>query len=130
MAFKCAIRPSLRQSLKAIQLRSFSVSSKRGAQWGFIGLGQMGNALFSSTMSVPNIPIGYNMARNLQSNLPSTDSLLIYDVNAEATKVFVEEKQQPSGGPIVKVACGVREAVENSVSSPFILLCLDPPTIP
>jgi 3-hydroxyisobutyrate/3-hydroxypropionate dehydrogenase len=56
------------------------------------------------------------MAKNLRSNLPSTDIILIYDVNAEATKRFVEEEQLMPNRATIKVAGGVREAAENSVS--------------
>jgi len=55
------------------------------------------------------------MAKNLRSSLPPTDTLLIYDVNTEATKRFAEEEQLISNGATIKVASGVREAAENSV---------------
>lgn len=56
------------------------------------------------------------MAKNLQSKLPSTDTLLIQDINLEATSRFVEEIQLASTGASVRVASSVREAAENSVS--------------
>lgn len=43
MALTLAIRLPFRKSLlRPVQLRSFSGSACRKAQWGFIGLGQMG----------------------------------------------------------------------------------------
>jgi hypothetical protein len=60
--------------------------------------------------------IGYNMARNLQSKLPASDVLLIQDINADATKRFMQEAKAQSGGATVKIAGNVREASENSVS--------------
>jgi hypothetical protein len=68
------------------------------------------------TINPSNTPAGYNMAKNLRSNLPSTDTLLIYDVNAGATKRFVEEEQSMSNEATIKVAGDVREVAENSVS--------------
>lgn len=60
---------------------------------------------------------GYNMARNLQSKLPSSDILLIQDINTDATKRFMEEAKATSTGATVKVADNIREASENSVSN-------------
>jgi len=59
---------------------------------------------------------GYNMARNLQSKLPSSDTLLIQDINVDATKRFMEEAEATSAGANVRIARDVREASENSVS--------------
>jgi hypothetical protein len=56
------------------------------------------------------------MAKNLQLKLPSSDTLLIQDINTDATKRFIEEVKSRSGGATVKVAGDVREASENSVS--------------
>lgn len=53
------------------------------------------------------------MARNLQKNLPSTDTLLIQDINVDAMNKFVSEAQ---AGASIKIAASVREAAENSVS--------------
>jgi len=55
------------------------------------------------------------MARNLQSKLPSSDTLLIQDINVDATKRFMEEADTASGGATVRIANDVREASENSV---------------
>jgi hypothetical protein len=59
---------------------------------------------------------GYNMARNLQSKLPSSDTLLIQDINVDATKRFMEEAKATSTGAIVRIANDARDASENSVS--------------
>jgi len=83
---------------RSAQSRGFSVSANSRAQWGFIGLGRM----------------GYNMAKNLQSQLPANDILLINDINTDATERFMEEVQSRGGGATVKVTTSVREAAENS----------------
>jgi hypothetical protein len=56
------------------------------------------------------------MARNLQSKLPSSDTLLVQDINADATKRFMDEVKAKSAGATVKAASNVREASEASVS--------------
>ena len=56
------------------------------------------------------------MARNLQSRLPASDTLLIQDINTGAMKRFVEETDSQPGGAAVRVANNVREASEHSVS--------------
>lgn len=56
------------------------------------------------------------MAKNLQKNLPSTDTLFIQDINVEAMNRFVSEVQATNSGAIVKIASNVREAAEGSVS--------------
>jgi hypothetical protein len=55
------------------------------------------------------------MARNLQSKLPSSDTLLIQDINVDATKRFMEEAEATSTGATVRIASNVREASEKSV---------------
>jgi hypothetical protein len=57
------------------------------------------------------------MARNLQSKLPSSDTLLVQDINVDATKRFAEEAKTISSGAAVLIASDVREASENSVST-------------
>lgn len=57
--------------------------------------------------------MGYNMAKNLQKKLPSTDTLLIQDINSEATKRFVAEVAD-SGGAAVKIAASPAEASDGS----------------
>lgn len=52
------------------------------------------------------------MARNLQSKLPASDTLRIYDINSQALDKFVSES---TSGAVVEVAETVRDAAENSV---------------
>lgn len=111
----------LRRQFRAVQLRCFSVSASRDAQWGFIGLGQMGTFhLLDKGPSIANISVGYNMAKNLQKKLPPTDTLLIQDINSDATARFVAEIAQ-TGGAAVRVASSPAEASDGSVSIPFLL---------
>jgi hypothetical protein len=46
---------------------------------------------------------GFPMAQNLRSNIASTDQLLINDVNAKATRAFVEVEKSKSGAPVEEV---------------------------
>ncbi|SLM39455.1 3-hydroxyisobutyrate dehydrogenase [Lasallia pustulata] len=73
--------------------RSFATREQRQATWGFIGLGRM----------------GFPMARNLRAKLSQGDSLVIHDVNQEATAKFVEEV-----GPGVEVMETPRQVAEIS----------------
>lgn len=59
------------------------------------------------------------MAKNLRAKVPAEDTLFIHDVNAAATKKFLEEN--PTG---VRVADNVREIAEKAVCSTLILLHL------
>jgi 3-hydroxyisobutyrate dehydrogenase len=52
------------------------------------------------------------MARNLQSKLPASDTLRIYDINSKILDQFVSESKS---GAAVQVAETVRDAAENSV---------------
>jgi hypothetical protein len=70
----------------------------------------------SGTEQYLTVVKGYNMARNLRSKLPSSDTLLIQDINIDATKRFLEEANATSAGASVQIANDVREASENSVS--------------
>lgn len=63
-----------------------------------------------------NNGIGYNMARNLQAKLPSSDTLRVYDVNTESVARFVNDTKALSTGAKVQTAANVREAAEDSVS--------------
>lgn len=63
-----------------------------------------------------NTQSGYNMARNLQAKLPSTDTIRVYDINAESVERFVQDTKSLSSGAAVKTASCVREAAEDSVS--------------
>ncbi|PSN62119.1 hypothetical protein BS50DRAFT_577977 [Corynespora cassiicola Philippines] len=73
--------------------RCFSSSHNLQATWGFIGLGRM----------------GYPMAKNLRAKLPADDVLFVQDVNAAATKKFLEEN--PQG---VRIAENPREVAEKA----------------
>ena len=57
------------------------------------------------------------MARNLQAKLAPSDTLRIFDVNAEAAERFATETKGLSGGATVKVASNVKEAAQDAVSS-------------
>ncbi|WEW59152.1 NAD-binding 6-phosphogluconate dehydrogenase [Emydomyces testavorans] len=76
--------------------RSFSTSFARNATWGFIGVGQM----------------GYPMARNLRAKIPTADTLVIYDVNRDATQRFLTEHK----GKPIEVASSPRELAEKSIT--------------
>lgn len=72
------------------------------------------------------------MARNLQAQLPSSDTIRIYDINPDSMKRFVDETKTLSSGAAVKSASCVREAAEDSVSHPSLklfLLCLSSPYV-
>ena len=56
------------------------------------------------------------MARNLQANLPSTDTLRIFDINAESIERFANETKGLSKGATVEIGSNPRDAAENSVS--------------
>lgn len=60
------------------------------------------------------------MAKNLQAKLPAEDSLLVFDINSDAVKRFLDETSS-SGGAKVEVAETVRAAAENSVSNISLL---------
>lgn len=104
--------------------REFQYSNSKYTNYGLIGLGQM----------------GFNMAKNLRSNLSASDSLYIFDVNHEPMNRFIRETKDFKNGPIVYQAINVSEAADNSVrclfsssylnersshlSSYYFLLCL------
>jgi hypothetical protein len=56
------------------------------------------------------------MARNLQANLPSSDTLRIFDINAASVERFANETKGLSKGAAVEIATNSRDAAENSVS--------------
>ncbi len=62
------------------------------------------------------------MARNLQSKLPSSDTLRVFDINAQSTQKFAEETKALGTGAAVTIATSVREAAEDSVSFPESIL--------
>ncbi|KAI0147651.1 3-hydroxyisobutyrate dehydrogenase [Xylariaceae sp. FL1272] len=86
----------IRSTLGA-QRRGFSASSRRLDTYGFIGLGQM----------------GYQMAKNLQSKLPPSDSVQLFDINKAAAEKLAEEMlSSPAGGAAVKIAESVGDAAK------------------
>ncbi|PQE03753.1 3-hydroxyisobutyrate dehydrogenase protein [Rutstroemia sp. NJR-2017a BBW] len=97
--------PLVRSLFAAAQRRSFSSSQGRQAQWGFIGLGQM----------------GYNMAKNLQAKLPSTDTIRVYDINTQSVEKFTNDIKALGKGAAVEAASCVREAAENSETTITVL---------
>jgi 3-hydroxyisobutyrate dehydrogenase len=56
------------------------------------------------------------MARNLQAKLPSSDSLRVFDINAESIQKFANETKALGNGAAVEIAANAREAAEDSVS--------------
>ncbi|TVY39556.1 putative 3-hydroxyisobutyrate dehydrogenase, mitochondrial [Lachnellula occidentalis] len=98
------VAPLVRSALQYGQRRSFSASMGRQAQYGFIGLGQM----------------GYNMARNLQASLPSTDTFRIFDVNAESLEKFANETKGNSGAA-VEIGASPRDTAEHSATTITVL---------
>ncbi|KAH8795476.1 3-hydroxyisobutyrate dehydrogenase-like protein [Hyaloscypha finlandica] len=97
--------PLVRSVLQSVQRRSFSASVERQAQWGFIGLGQM----------------GYNMARNLQAKLPSSDTIRVFDINADSVQKFANETKALGSGAAVKIAVSAREAAEDAETTITVL---------
>ncbi|KAF2838955.1 hypothetical protein M501DRAFT_935225 [Patellaria atrata CBS 101060] len=73
--------------------RSFSSSTALQTGWGFIGLGRM----------------GYPMAKNLRAKIPAEDTLVVYDINGQATSDLVKE-----AGEGVIVAGTAREVAERA----------------
>lgn len=58
--------------------------------------------------------MGYNMAKNLQAKLPSSDTFRVYDINPDSIKRFTDELLPLSSGAQVRSASSVREAAEDS----------------
>ena len=62
---------------------------------------------------------GYQMAKNLQSKLPPTDSIRIFDINKASVQRLAEEmKTSQAGGAVVETAGSAYEAAEDSVRKP------------
>ncbi|PKS09287.1 hypothetical protein jhhlp_003901 [Lomentospora prolificans] len=81
------------------QRRAFSSSVRRLDMYGFIGLGQM----------------GYQMVKNLQKKMPTTDTIRVFDINKAATeKLVAEVHSSMPGGAVVKVASSPFEAAKDS----------------
>jgi len=58
--------------------------------------------------------MGYNMARNLQAKLPSSDTLRVFDINSESIKKFASETKALGNGAAVEIAVDARDAAEDS----------------
>jgi 3-hydroxyisobutyrate dehydrogenase len=67
------------------------------------------------------------MARNLQTKLPSSDTLRVYDINLDSMERFANETKALGSGAAVQVVETVREAAEDSVS--FLMVALVEPTL-
>jgi len=78
----------------------------------------MGTYAMHATRSIADSRIGYNMARNLQAKLPSSDTIRAYDINTESTRRFVDNTKGLGTGAAVEAASSVRDAAENSVCRP------------
>ncbi|KAL5596733.1 hypothetical protein BROUX41_006575 [Berkeleyomyces rouxiae] len=100
MFTRLALKAPASAALHSRQVRWISRSSARLANYGFIGLGQM----------------GFQMARNLQSKLSASDNLAVFDVNASATQTFCEgvDTQSPVGGATTRVAASVFDAAKDA----------------
>lgn len=62
--------------------------------------------------------IGYNMARNLQAKLPSSDTMKVYDINPKMVERFTNDTKALTSGAAVEAASNVRDAAEDSVRLP------------
>ncbi|KAI4863422.1 putative 3-hydroxyisobutyrate dehydrogenase G6G8.5 [Hypoxylon rubiginosum] len=81
------------------QRRAFSATSRLSDSYGFIGLGQM----------------GYQMAKNLQSKLPPSDSITLFDINSDAiNRLAGEMRSSQSGGAAVEVSRNVYDAAKEA----------------
>ncbi|KAF3086156.1 hypothetical protein TWF569_009423 [Orbilia oligospora] len=89
---------SVRSRQSWTSVRNFSGSPVTRASWGFVGLGQM----------------GYPMAKNLLANIPTTDSITIYDINKSATGQFVEETKSAGSGASVTIASSLQDVSRAS----------------
>lgn len=91
-------------------VRAFSSTARRLDTYGFIGLGQM----------------GYQMARNLQSKLPPSDTVRLFDINRDAMqKLAGEMKTSQAGGAAVELAESVGAASAEAASTDFLVSAAD-----
>ncbi|KAI1487884.1 putative 3-hydroxyisobutyrate dehydrogenase G6G8.5 [Biscogniauxia mediterranea] len=92
------VRPSL-----LAQKRVFSSTARRLESYGFIGLGQM----------------GYQMAKNLRSKLPPSDSIRLFDINKDAVHRLAEEmRTSQAGGASIELAQDAHEAAREAKPAP------------
>lgn len=62
------------------------------------------------------------MAKNLQSKLPPSDSVRLFDINHGATnRLAAEMRSSQSGGAAVEVAHDVNDAAKEAVSYSLFL---------
>ncbi|RYO90853.1 hypothetical protein DL766_003513 [Monosporascus sp. MC13-8B] len=93
------VASSMAWGLLRVQRRTFSSTAKRLQTYGFIGLGQM----------------GYQMAKNLQSKLPPSDSIQLFDINKDAMRRLSDEMQESqAGGATVRLAESVNKAAKEA----------------
>ncbi|KAF4126892.1 3-hydroxyisobutyrate dehydrogenase [Geosmithia morbida] len=101
------IRPAL--ATRRLVCRGFATTARRRDDYAFIGLGQM----------------GYQMARNLQSKLPPTDTLTIFDVNKDAmSRLEADTQASESGGAELQLAGNVSDAFKEAST---VISCLPEP---
>ncbi|KAI1156716.1 NAD binding domain of 6-phosphogluconate dehydrogenase-domain-containing protein [Nemania diffusa] len=81
------------------QRRAFSASARQLHKYGFIGLGRM----------------GYQMAKNLQSKLSPSDSVILFDINKTAMNELAKDirTSQPEGA-VIELAENVVEVARNA----------------
>lgn len=84
----------------------------------------------SAGSNVVYLITGYFMAKNLRAKIPATDTLIVRDVNEDASKIFVEEARETarSAGAAedtykVEIAGCPREVAEKSVRG-ICLVCV------
>ncbi|RYO73907.1 hypothetical protein DL764_011039 [Monosporascus ibericus] len=93
------VASSMAWALLRVQRRTFSSTARRLQTYGFIGLGQM----------------GYQMAKNLQSKLPPSDSIQLFDINRDAMRRLSDEMQESqAGGAAVHMAESANEAAKEA----------------
>ncbi|KAG8628117.1 hypothetical protein KVT40_003990 [Elsinoe batatas] len=99
-------------------VRHFSSTRSAQAVYGFIGLGRM----------------GYPMAGNLRAKLPPTDTLIVYDVNSDATSKFKSEHKGIEVAPSVRDIAVKSETIITVLPEPshvknVYMSMLKPPTL-
>ncbi|KAL8346911.1 hypothetical protein RB601_003443 [Gaeumannomyces tritici] len=104
---------ALRHVRASSATRAFSSTARRLDTYGFIGLGQM----------------GYQMARNLQSKLPPSDTVRLFDINRDAMRKLAAEMKAASpsqaGGAAVEL---VESAEAASTDADTVITVLPEPS--
>ncbi|KAI1767287.1 putative 3-hydroxyisobutyrate dehydrogenase G6G8.5 [Hypoxylon sp. FL1150] len=91
--------PLVARSLFGAQRRAFSATSRLSDSYGFIGLGQM----------------GYQMAKNLQSKLPPSDTIKLFDINSDAVnRLAGEMRSSHTGGAVIETSSSVHDAAKEA----------------